>query len=58
MAKPTPKPTAKATPKPTPTPVRVAPTPTRTLTPFEKALIKANGDITKIPGWKGGKGTE
>ena len=30
----------------------------RKLTAFEKALIKAKGDITKIPGWQGGKGTE
>ena len=30
----------------------------RKLTAFEKALIKAKGDITKIPGWQGGRGTE
>jgi hypothetical protein len=30
----------------------------RKLTAFEKLLIKYKGDITKIPGWQGGKGTE
>jgi hypothetical protein len=30
----------------------------RKLTALEKALIKAKGDITKIPGWQGGRGTE
>lgn len=49
-------------PTPTPTPkagsTRVGTTSPRELTPFEKALIKAKGDVTKIPGWQGGKGTE
>jgi hypothetical protein len=31
---------------------------TRKLTEFEKMLVKYKGDITKIPGWQGGKGTE
>ena len=53
---PTPK---KATPTPTPkATTRVGTVAPRQLTPFEKALIKAKGDITKIPGWQGGKGTE
>lgn len=30
----------------------------RKLTAFEKALIKAKGDITKIPGFLNGAGTE
>ena len=30
----------------------------RKLTAFEKLLIKYKGDITKIPGWQGGRGTE
>jgi hypothetical protein len=30
----------------------------RKLTAFEKALIKAKGDVTKIPGFQYGKGTE
>jgi hypothetical protein len=49
-------------PTPTPTPkagqTRVGTPAPRQLTPFEKALIKAKGDVTKIPGWQGGKGTE
>jgi hypothetical protein len=32
--------------------------PYKKLTPFEKALIKANGDVTKIPGFKYGKRTK
>ena len=30
----------------------------RKLTKFEELLIKYKGDITKIPGWQGGRGTE
>ena len=30
----------------------------RKLTAFEELLIKYKGDITKIPGWQGGRGTE
>jgi len=30
----------------------------RKLTEFEKMLVKYKGDITKIPGWQGGKGTQ
>ena len=37
---------------------RVKPMAPRKLTSFEKALIKAKGDVTKIPGWQGGRGTE
>lgn len=55
-------PTETMKPSPTPTPkagsTRVGSVAPRELTPFEKALIKAKGDVTKIPGWQGGKGTE
>lgn len=54
MKKPTPTPT----PKPKASGTRIGTTAPRQLTPFEKALIKAKGDVTKIPGWQGGKGTE
>jgi len=30
----------------------------RKLTKFEELLIKYKGDITKIPGWQCGRGTE
>jgi len=30
----------------------------RKLTTFEKLLVKYKGDITKIPGFQNGKGTE
>jgi hypothetical protein len=37
---------------------RIYPIAPRKLTALEKALIKYKGDITKIPGWQGGRGTE
>ena len=37
---------------------RIHPIAPRKLTALEKALIKAKGDVTKIPGWQGGRGTE
>ena len=55
------------TPKPTSTPKSKTPAEVRDiqtrikprkLTKFEELLIKYKGDITKIPGWQGGKGTE
>lgn len=52
------KPTPTPTPKPKASGTRIGTTAPRQLTPFEKALIKAKGDVTKIPGWQGGKGTE
>ena len=50
--------TMRPSPTPTPSSTRIGTTAPRQLTPFEKALIKAKGDVTKIPGWQGGRGTE
>ena len=55
------------TPEPTSTPKSKTPAEVRDiqtrikprkLTKFEELLIKYKGDITKIPGWQGGRGTE
>ena len=55
------------TPKPTSTPKSKTPAEVRDiqtrikprkLTKFEELLIKYKGDITKITGWQGGRGTE
>jgi antibiotic biosynthesis monooxygenase (ABM) superfamily enzyme len=55
----TPKPTSTSKSK-TPAQVRDIQTriKPRKLTKFEELLIKYKGDITKIPGWQGGRGTE